>query len=60
VALEDILIIRTCEYIWLCFSLIRLLISVLEYGDYSCGPNYHESLKGERGRVESGGKKMQQ
>ena len=49
--------IRTCEYIWLCVSLIRLLISILDYGDYSGGPNYQESLKGERGgRMESGKK----
>lgn len=54
---EDILMIKTCKYIWLHLSLIRLLINVFEYGDYWGGPNYHKSLTGERGRVESGRKK---
>lgn len=31
---EDILMIKTCKYIWLHLSLIRLLINVFEYGDY--------------------------
>lgn len=61
-AREDILMVRTCEYIWSCVSLIRLLISILEYGDYSGGTNYHKSLKGERGGVKwvkPGGKRQQ-
>lgn len=34
VAHEDILIIKTCKYIWLHLSVIRLLINVFEDGDY--------------------------
>lgn len=49
--------IKTCKYIWLYLSLIRLLTNILEYGDYWGGPNYHKSLTGERGRVESEKKK---
>lgn len=53
-ALEDILMIRISEYIWLHVTLFQVVNQFsLAYGDYSGGPNYHWSSKGGRGRMES-------
>lgn len=59
--LEDILKIRVSEYIWLHGNLIQVVNQLsLAYGEYSGGPNYYWSSKGERGRMESEKKMKQQ
>lgn len=50
-ALKDILMIRVSEYIWLHVTLFQVVNQLsLAYGDYSGGPDYHWSSKGERVR----------